>query len=246
MAATELDLSGWNTIAAAGATASWLLGLVILLVYAVRLSMLGGDKERYDFVNRYEIDVFWVVALIFILGASLFGNSAILEFSMMWLVIRAMLTVVLSIVVALVVRHILRFHYPFYMEKRLRRYRYKPRVSPVGMPMRLLTEQEEDAYLDEGMLAEENIFSLDYDVWKDEETGYVKVEKYAGYLHALQCPACSCQTMKISREVILKQPVNREDGLLEKHYICSYCRHSVRKTVRLRSSGNIQETGTSQ
>ena len=38
--------------------------------------------------------------------------------------------------------------------------------------MKLLSEEEEDAYLDEGQQAEENVFSVDYDVWIDEETGY--------------------------------------------------------------------------
>ena len=246
MNSADLNFSDWNVVAATGASALWVSALLILLGYAARLRMLGSDKDRYDFVNRHEVGVLWIVALILIVGGCLFGNSAILDFAVVWLVIRGLLTVVLGIVVALVIRHILRFHYPFYMEKRLRRYRYRPRVSPTGVPMRLLTEQEEDAYLDEGMLAEENIFSLDYDVWKDEETGFVTVEKYAGYLHAQQCPACTCQTMKISKEVILKQPVNREDGLLEKHYLCSYCRHSMRKTVRLRFSDNIHETGSSR
>ena len=41
--------------------------------------------------------------------------------------------------------------------------------------MRLLSEDEEDVYLDEGMQAEENIFSVDYDVWIDEVTGDINV-----------------------------------------------------------------------
>ena len=32
--------------------------------------------------------------------------------------------------------------------------------------MKLLSEEEEDAYLDEGMQAEENVFSVDYDINK--------------------------------------------------------------------------------
>ena len=44
--------------------------------------------------------------------------------------------------------------------------------------MKLLSEDEEDVYLDEGMQAEENVFSVDYDVWIDEESGYTKIEKH--------------------------------------------------------------------
>ena len=62
--------------------------------------------------------------------------------------------------------------------------------------MKLLSEEEEDVHLDEGMQAEENIFSVDYDVWIDEETGFTQIDKYAGHLHALECPECSYQTLK--------------------------------------------------
>lgn len=175
----DLDLSGWNAYAVTGAVASWTTGIAILAYHFIRLRTLGSDKERYDYVNRCEIDHLWRALLFLIFGGCLFGNSAIMEFSTLWIVVRAVLTVALGVVILLVLNHLLRFHYPFYMEKRLRKLRFRPRISPTGAPMRLLTEQEEDAYLDEGMLAEENIFSLDYDVWKDEESGFIKVEKYA-------------------------------------------------------------------
>ena len=40
--------------------------------------------------------------------------------------------------------------------------------------MRLLREDEEDIHLNEGMQAEENVFSIDYDVWIDEKTNDIK------------------------------------------------------------------------
>ena len=42
------------------------------------------------------------------------------------------------------------------------------RAAPFLVRLVLLSEDEEDAYLDEGMQAEENVFSVDYDVWIDE------------------------------------------------------------------------------
>ena len=41
--------------------------------------------------------------------------------------------------------------------------------------MRLLTEEEEDVHLDEGKRSEEDIFSIDYDVWIDEKSGDILV-----------------------------------------------------------------------
>ena len=106
----------------------------------------------------------------------------------------------------------------------------------------LLSEEEEDAYLDEGMQAEENVFSIDYDVWKDEETGYVKIEKYSGHLHALQCPECNYQTFKVVREEITKIATPSEEGELVKHFLCGYCGYKAKKTVTLRVSQKYEES----
>jgi hypothetical protein len=106
--------------------------------------------------------------------------------------------------------------------------------------MKLLSEEEEDAYLDEGMIAEENLFSMDYDVWKDEVTGYVKIEKYAGHLHAVQCPECNYQTFKVVKEEILKTPTETEEGELMKHYLCGYCGYKAKKAVTLKVSTKFE------
>ena len=54
----------------------------------------------------------------------------------------------------------------------------------------LLSEDEEDVHLKEGMQAEENVFSIDYDVWIDEKSAEIKIEQYQGHLIALQCGNC--------------------------------------------------------
>jgi len=86
------------------------------------------------------------------------------------------------------------------------------------------------------------VFSIDYDVWKDEETGYVKIERYSGHLHALQCPECNYQTFKVVREEILKIPVGLEEGQLLKHFQCGYCGYKAKKTVVLRVSQKYEES----
>ena len=107
--------------------------------------------------------------------------------------------------------------------------------------MKLLSEEEEDVYLDEGMQAEEDIFSIDYDVWVDEETGYTKIEKYAGHLHALQCPECKYHTFRDHKEEILKAPSTSEEGELLKHFECGYCGHKAKKNYKI---AMLQEAGS--
>ena len=84
--------------------------------------------------------------------------------------------------------------------------------------------------LDEGMRAEEDVFSVDYDVWFDEKTNDVLVEKYPGHIQALQCGSCGFFTLKVVREEITQKPTLNTPGELIKHYECSYCK-SVRATA---------------
>ncbi|MEJ0054296.1 MAG: hypothetical protein WDN75_00760 [Bacteroidota bacterium] len=172
-------------------------------------------------------------------------NGNIIELTTILIFVRAFLTVMLGIIAALIVQNLLKFYYPFFIEKRLKVLRYKPRISPkTGKPMKLLSEEEEDVHLDEGMQAEENLYSVDYDVWKDEETGFIKIEKYAGHLHAIQCPECNYQTFKVLREEIVKQPTELEEGELIKHYQCSYCGYKARKNVVLKAQVKTTEAAT--
>ena len=129
---------------------------------------------------------------------------------------------------------VLQFYYPGRLEKKLKKLRYTARTNPEnGNKMKLLSEEEEDAYLDEGMQAEENVFSVDYDVWIDELTGYTKIEKYKGHLSALECDRCGFQTLRLSKEEIIVAPTETQDGEILKEYNCSYCGRIKRKNVIL-------------
>lgn len=227
--------ASWNSMAHNLAYMCWAGGILVVLGYLVRLSTVPDNKDRYDFINRHEVNFLWYATLILITGACLFFNGNIVELTTVMIFVRVFLTGMMGTLAALIVRNLLKFYYPFFIEKRLKVLRYKPRISPkTGKPMKLLSEEEEDAHLDEGMQAEENVYSVDYDVWKDEETGFIKIEKYAGHLHAIQCPECNYQTFKVMREEIMKQPTELEEGELIKHYQCSYCGYKARKTVALK------------
>lgn len=226
-----------------------LIGVAVLIVlgYMVRLATMSDPKKKYDFINRTEINTLMAASVLLIISAAFYANSFIQELNVLWLFVRVFITVSMGLMIGLVVQNLLKFYYPFYIEKRLKKLRYKPRVSPkTGKPMKLLSEEEEDVYLDEGMQAEENIYSIDYDVWVDEETGYTKIEKYSGHLHALQCPECNYQTFRVNREEILKSPTATEEGELLKHFECGYCGHKARKTfkVAMLQDSNPEESKT--
>jgi len=212
---------------------SWgqILGIISLSIFAgylfihlLKLVTTSDSKQKYDYIIKNEIGILWKSAVFFILGGAILTNSFIDEIGPMWMVIRLFVTLSVTAILLVFVKNLLTFYYPFYIEKRLKKLRYKPRISPKsGEPMKLLSEEEEDVYLDEGMQAEEDVFSIDYDVWIDEESGYTKIEKYAGHLHATQCPDCKYQTYKIVREEIITKPTPTIEGELTKYFECGYC-----------------------
>ena len=222
----------WNYWAQIVAAAFVGLAVLRILFYYVKLSTTKDFKVRYDFVNENEIKTLWSSTILILVGVSLIVNSFLAEIGLFWFIIRWFSTISIAFILGIVANNMYKFYYPFYIEKRLRQLRYKPRMSPKsGNEMKLLSEEEEDVYLDEGMQAEEDVYSIDYDVWVDEETGYTKIEKYSGHLHALKCPECSYQTLRIVKEEILTKPTYTEEGELTKYFSCSYCDHNAQETV---------------
>lgn len=231
---TANALSIWNQWGQLASYAVFGLAALVLLVYYIRLATQASPKAKYDFINRSEINNLWYASILLIVGAALYANTLINETGTVWFFVRIFVSVMLGLIIGVIISNMLRFYYPFYIEKRLKKLRYQPRVSPInGKPMKLLSEEEEDVYLDEGMQAEENIFSVDYDVWIDEENGHTQIEKYAGHLHALKCPECNYQTLKVTREEIIEAPSVQAEGQLLKHYKCGYCSHKVKRTFRV-------------
>jgi len=229
-----LNLETWNMWGKYISIGLAAIAVVILLYHWITLASLRDPKKRYEFINKQEINNLWYASVVLLFAIGVFVNTLVSEGEVIWLAVRVFVTIMMGLIVGVIISNLLKFYYPFYVEKRLKKLRYQPRISPKsGKPMKLLSEDEEDVYLDEGMQAEENVFSVDYDVWIDEETGYTKIEKYAGHLIALQCPECNYQTLKVVKEEILESPTENEEGELMKFYKCDYCGYKERKAFRI-------------
>ncbi len=230
----NLNLQDWNDLGRYIALAFGAIAVIIFLYHWLSLGMKKDPKSRYDFINKYEINNLWYASVVLLIAIGIYVNTLVPEGEVIWLAVRVFVTVMMGLIVGVIISNLLKFYYPFYVEKRLKKLRYTPRISPkTGKAMKLLSEDEEDVYLDEGMQAEENVFSVDYDVWIDEESGYTKIEKYAGHLIALQCPECNYQTLKVTKEEILESPTESDEGELMKFYKCDYCGYKERKAFRI-------------
>jgi hypothetical protein len=236
----------WNQYMFLIGTGFVVLGVLVFLFYEFRLLQIRDYKDKYDYVNANEIKFFWYAIFLFIVAAFFYANTVLTERiihrGMLWFWVRLFITVSMGFIAYFFFSSIVRIYYPRRLEKRLVKIRHKPRISPAGNAMRRLSEEEEDAHLEAGQIAEEAsaIHSVDYDVWLDDKTGFKKVEKYLAFMHAEECPECGYYTMKIYNEEIEKQPSQEDTGLLLKHFRCSYCRHrEVREVILAKTSSNV-------
>lgn len=237
----------WNKYMLLIGSASIIIGVLIFVYYEFRLLMIRDYKDKYDYVNTHEIKYFWASVFLLIIAAFFFCNTILTERimykGMLWFWVRLFITVSMGFIAYFFLSSIVRIYYPRQLEKRLRKIRTKPRISPAGNTMRRLSEEEEDHHLEADQIAEESsaIHSVDYDVWLDDKTGFKKIEKYMAYQHTEECPECGYYTMKIHNEEVETKPSENETGLLLKHYRCFYCRHrEVREVVLAKLSENVK------
>lgn len=227
-------LQVWHQIMLIGAFLMFAAGVAAYIIHHIRIAAIQSSKDKYDYISRREIKNLELVFIFFAVGAAMlinrYGMDKLDEMGV-WFYVRLFMSFAGGTLVGYVAFLILEYYYPSKLDKKLKKWRFMPRINPkTGNKMRLLAEHEEDVHLDEGMRAEEDVFSVDYDVWLDEQSNDVVVEKYAGHMQALQCGSCGFFTLKIVREEITQKPTHDTPGELIKHYECSYCK-SVRATA---------------
>jgi len=224
-------LTAWHNGVIVGSIVFITAAIVMYLFYNLKVSTISDFKQKYDFINENEIKwykrVFYCLGLGLGLLINLYGAGKEVG---TWFFVLLFISVAGVTLVGYVASLILDFYYPTKVNLKLKKWRYMPRVNEkTGNKMRLLSEDEEDVHLMEGMQAEEDVFSIDYDVWIDEKTSDIKIEKYQGHLTALQCGNCGFFTMRVVREEIVEMHDDGSPKELVKNYQCSYCKN-VRAT----------------
>jgi hypothetical protein len=224
----------WHQAMLIGAILMFGAGIGTYIFHHIRIASIKSFKEKYDYINKREIRNYELVFIFFGIGTAMIINRYAMDKMReveVWFFVRLFISVAGAILVSYVAYLVLEYYYTGPVHRKLTKWRYMPRINPkTGNKMRLLAEHEEDVHLDAGMKAEEDVFSIDYDVWFDEGTSDVLIEKYPGHLEALKCNNCSFYTMKIVREEITQEATADTPGELIKHYQCSYCK-SIRATA---------------
>lgn len=244
METTSTFFRAWDQYMFVGAAICVVFGVLILLYHEFKVLQLKDYKQKYDYVNLHEIRYFWYAIIAFIAAAAIYANSIatdkILSEGIRWFYVRIFITASFAVIAYNAFYSLVRIYYPRQLEKRLTKLRSTPRISPDGNVMRKLSESEEEHHLDDLQKASGSIHSIDYDVWIDEKTGFKKIEKYAAYQHVEECSECGFFTMKLETEEIEQAPTFEDQGVLMKHYKCSYCGHrEQREIVVAQLSANV-------
>jgi hypothetical protein len=239
----------WYTVMTIGGILFFAIGFIIYLLHNFRVAIIQDFKAKYDYINKHEVQwykwAFYAVGVGIGLFINLYGsNEGALNKIGVWFFVRFFFGIAGATIIGYVANLVLEYYYPTQLNSKLKKWRYMPRVNPkTGSKMKLLTEEEEDVHLDEGKQAEESIFSIDYDVWIDEKTSDIKIEKYDGHLTALKCNNCGFFTMKVIKEEITERYEDESPKELVKHYKCAYCKN-IRATAFVISKKEVDDYKT--
>lgn len=129
---------------------------------------------------------------------------------------------------------------------RMKKMRYAPVMSDDGITqLTLLNEKSDDTFLKAYQLVEENIKSVDYDVWQNDITNQTKIFRYENFGSKYkECPNCKGKTYCMTKNVTITASTYTSAGVGEKTYNCKACnfenkeRYTIAKKEHSSSSGS--------
>lgn len=115
--------------------------------------------------------------------------------------------------------------------KKMQAFRDMPRTCEnCGTIMHKLDEHEDNAFLTPQEDMEEQIGSVDYDVWMCDKCRNTDIYRFeAPFTRYTECPQCHAMAYSLARDHIVRPASSIAAGQGEKIYVCSYCK--MRKVV---------------
>ncbi|MEQ8580277.1 MAG: hypothetical protein RIC30_04420 [Marinoscillum sp.] len=213
------------------------IAILITITYFFMLATAGKRTKKFIFASAKETVYFDIATRFVAFGLVFFAFYAIINWigkaAIYHIFGAGFFSIIIGVAFGYAFWAIVKYYYPFVLEKRLDKIRFKPMKSKAGNPMRLLNEEEEDEYMTPAMIEEEDNHIADYDIWVDEKTGEKVVEKYDMLFHALVCEKCNYRTMRDLKEEVVKEASTSEEGLIVKYYKCTYCGHSKSQELKV-------------
>ncbi len=118
-----------------------------------------------------------------------------------------------------------------FYKKKASSFRKKPRACPkCNKPLVLMSEKQEDAYLNAGQQSEEMVGSVDYDAWVCMDCGHRSFLSYTKAFTRYQpCPKCRFKTYGQTSDRIVSAPTPISAGQGVHVYNCAHCGYEALK-----------------
>src|SRR5687768_11138610 len=134
-------LDTWHTAMLTGALLMFASALALFIFHHIRTASLKTPKAKYDYISRREIKNLEIVFLLLAVGVAMlinrYGMDKLDEMGV-WFYVRLFMSLAGGTLVGYVAFLILEYYYPTRLDKRLKKWRYMPRVNPkTGNKMRL-------------------------------------------------------------------------------------------------------------
>lgn len=137
----------------------------------------------------------------------------------------------------------------FLLKKMAQNLRNKPRYSKInGKIMHKLSEEEDDRFLERGQITEEEIGSVDYDIWVTEDENEVLILRYQKrYSKYSACPKCGFNTYHLAHTRVVRHATYSHSGKKEIVYECKNCRYEDKqyKTIPKKQRSSSSSGGGS-
>ena len=134
----------------------------------------------------------------------------------------------------------------------IRRWRESPRTCPeCGGEMTRLSETDDDAYLKQTQVREEELKSVDYDVHVCSACGTTTTEQFRGRKYAVYstCPTCNALASRQTKRELVRKPTYSSSGEALVHFECLACSAVFTKSSSIprltRSSSSSGSSGRS-
>ena len=120
------------------------------------------------------------------------------------------------------------FTLPIYIiiyKRKLNKIRKEKIFCSCGSEMKLLSEKEEDEFLNHTQQLEETLKSRDYDVWLCPQCGQTRIYCYEENSSYTVCPVCHAKTFSKISEEMIHTGIFRQRNILRTTYYCKNCSH---------------------
>jgi uncharacterized protein len=135
--------------------------------------------------------------------------------------------------------------YNLFNKGRMGKLRNTPPIANSGKAMVKMDEKDDDGFLKAFQIKEEELRSVDYDVWIENATHQVKIYRFENYNSRYKpCPNCQSITFLMTKNETLVSPSYTSSGTGQKTYTCKACNHIKKETYTIAKLTKSSSSGS--